>query len=267
MQDGREDLDTAPLDVGAILETLRTQVREQRLAQGRAMPSSLERDLMRSLDEIELYRVVSAHWPLLGATLPQRAIMLVNKLVRRYLRWYINPIVEQQNAYNDAVARTLRLLADAYGDLSEQLHRAQPDPPDSPEPGAHDSQPASAALHQPQSHVSQPADTATLMAVVRTRAAAEPPARFPDLDLRALEPQLRLRQTVSAHWPLPATTFAQQAIVLVNKLVRRYLRWYINPIVEQQNAANAAFLVALMRLISLDAVRRAMIARYRADHH
>jgi predicted nucleic acid-binding protein len=266
MQDGREELDTPPLDVGAILEALRAHVREQRLVQSRAMPSPLERDLLRSLDEIELYRVVSAHWPLLGATLPQRAIALINKLVRRYLRWYINPIVEQQNAYNDAVARTLRLLAEAYGDLAEQLPSAQAGTPDPPAPGAHSQPPATDAPHQPAVSTSLPADTATLMAVVRTRAAAEPPARFPDLDLRALEPQLRLQQTVSAHWPLPATTFAQEASTLVNKLVRRYLRWYINPIIEQQNAANAAFLAALTRLIALDATRRAVIARYRARH-
>jgi hypothetical protein len=240
-------------------------VREQRLAQGRATPSPLERDLVRSLDEIELYRVVSAHWPLLGATLPQRAIALINKLVRRYLRWYINPIVDQQNAYNDAVARTLRLLAEAYGDLTEQLHDVQPAAPDPLEPDVPGPPPAIDVRHQPPSQAAQPADTVALMAIVRTRAAVEPLARFPDLDLRALEPQLRLRQAVVAHWPLPATTLPQRAITLVNMLVRRYLRWYINPLVEQQNAANAAFLAALMRLITLDAARRALIARYRAE--
>jgi len=268
MQAGREDLDAQPLDVGTILETLRAHVREQRLAQGRAMPSPLERDLLRSLDEIELYRVVSAHWPLLGATLSQRVLALINKLVRRYLRWYINPIVEQQNAYNDAVARTLRLLAEAYGDLTEQLHTAaQPDAPEPLEPRTPGPEPAVDAPRQPQSPVDQAADTVALMALVRTRAAVEPPARFPDLELRALEPQLRLRQAVSAHWPLPATTLPQHAVTLVNKLVRRYLRWYINPIIEQQNAANAAFLGALTRLITLDAARRAIIARYRAHRH
>jgi hypothetical protein len=50
----------------------------------------------------------------------------------------------------------------------------------------------------------------------------------------------------------------------VNKLVRRYLRWYINPIVEQQNAANAALTMALLRLIALDAERRAEVAALRA---
>jgi hypothetical protein len=265
MLDGREDLDPQPLDVGMILETLRAHVREQRLAQGRATPGPLESDLLRSLDEIELYRVVSAHWPLLGATLPQRAMALINKLVRRYLRWYINPIVEQQNAYNDAVARTLRLLAEAYGDLVEQLSDAQPAASDPLDPGAPGPPLALDARQQPQSPATQPADTVALMAIIRTRAAVEPPARFPDLDLRALEPQLRLQQAVVAHWPLPATTLPQRASTLVNMLVRRYLRWYINPLVEQQNAANAAFLTALMRLITLDAAWRALIARYRAE--
>src|SRR5258706_2498963 len=119
MSDGRETAET-PLDVGVILEALRVEVRSRRLAQGRAEPSPAERDLQRALDEIELYRVISAHWPLLGTTLPQRVVALCNKLVRRYLRWYINPIVEQQNAYNDAVARTLRLLAEAYAELGQQ---------------------------------------------------------------------------------------------------------------------------------------------------
>ncbi len=54
--------------------------------------------------------------------------------MRRYLRWYINPIVEQQNAYNDAVARTLRLLADAYAELAEQTTDDRP--PTTDEPGA-----------------------------------------------------------------------------------------------------------------------------------
>src|SRR6266487_177283 len=108
-------------DVAAILDQLRNEVRARRMALGQIELSPLERDLQRSLDEIELYRVVSAHWPLIGKTIPQRAAALVNKLVRRYLRWYINPIVEQQNAYNDAVARTLRLLAEAYAELGEQI--------------------------------------------------------------------------------------------------------------------------------------------------
>jgi 5'-deoxynucleotidase YfbR-like HD superfamily hydrolase len=46
--------------------------------------------------------------------------------------------------------------------------------------------------------------------------------------------------------------------------VRRYLRWYINPIVEQQNAANAAFTAALLAMLRVDAERRAEIASLRS---
>ena len=109
MIDNSQHADAAQIDVASILEGLRAEVRARRLAQGQAEEGPLERDLRRSLDEIELHRVVSAHWPLLGKTVPQRGVALVNKLVRRYLRWYINPIVEQQNAAN--AATTIALLA------------------------------------------------------------------------------------------------------------------------------------------------------------
>src|SRR5256885_8770650 len=96
MSDSGEGDDVGQIDISAVLERLRAEVRARRLSQGQAEPSPLERDLQRSLDEIELHRVVSAHWPLIGKSIPGRVIALLNKLVRRYLRWYINPIVEQQ---------------------------------------------------------------------------------------------------------------------------------------------------------------------------
>src|SRR5262245_240530 len=276
MSEEHETVPTPPPDVGAILEALRAEVRARRLAQGHAEPSPAERELARALDEIELYRVISAHWPLLGKTLPQRAINLVNKLVRRYLRWYINPIVEQQNAYNDAVARTLRLLAEAYAELGKQItdHR----PPTTDQRPTTDDRPTTirglpTANSQPPTPNPQPpatdyglqtTDYSALMALVRARAADEPPAQFPDLALRAMAPRLRLAEQVSAHWPLSGATLLQQAIATTNKLVRRYLRWYINPIVEQQNAANAAFTAALVAMIRVDAERRAEIAAQRA---
>jgi hypothetical protein len=253
MTESGQHANAAQINVAGILEGLRAEVRARRLAQGQAEEGPLERDLRRSLDEIELHRVISAHWPLLGKTVPQRVVALVNKLVRRYLRWYINPIVEQQNAYNDVVARTLRLLAEAYGDLGEQL-------------GDREADERRTTTDDGQSQIPNPQPpTPNPQRAVQARALAEPPARFPDLDLRALEPQLGLRQRVSAHWPLPATTLPQRVIALINKLVRRYLRWYINPIVEQQNAANATTTIALLALIRLDAERRAQVAARRAD--
>ena len=247
-------------DIAAILGALRAEVRARRVAQGRLEPTPLERDLHRSLDEIELHRVISAHWPLIGHSLPERAVALVNKLVRRALRWYINPIVEQQNAYNDAVARALRLLADAYLDLGEQIAEGRGTRGTKPETKGE-----SEASAGERANPYAPTAIAQLQGRVSERAAAEPPARFPDLALSAQVPQLRLREQVSAHWPLGGATLPQRVVALLHKLVRRYLRWYINPIVEQQNAANAATTAALLSIIQLDADRRAEIAALRSQ--
>jgi hypothetical protein len=236
-------------DVAIILEQLRSEVRARRLAAGHSEPSAVEQDLRRSLDEIELHRVVSAHWPLKGRTLPERLLVLVNKLVRRFLRWYINPIVEQQNAYNDTVARSLRLLADAYTELSEQVRIAQ----NPPEPAERD-------LSKP------PADgtTAALQQMIEVQAQSEPPAHFIELDLAAQQPQLALQQQITAHWPLTGRTLPEKSAALLHKLTRQYLRWLINPIVDQQNAANGAFSATLRDLARLDAEKRAEVAALRA---
>jgi hypothetical protein len=111
------------LDVAAVLESLRAEVRAARAAAGAGTPEvgGVGGELRRAAEEIEIARVVSAHWPLEGRSLYERGWALVNKVVRRYLRWYINPIVEQQNAYNDASARAIRLLIEQNAALRREL--------------------------------------------------------------------------------------------------------------------------------------------------
>jgi hypothetical protein len=60
---------------------------------------------------------ISAHTPILW-DLPVigRGIALTKRVVRILLRWYINPIVDQQNDFNAAVVRAL-------GDLAEENER------------------------------------------------------------------------------------------------------------------------------------------------
>ncbi len=241
----------APIDVGAILAQLRAEVRARRLARGGAEPTPATLDLERSLDEIELHRVVSAHWPLKARTLAGKPVVLVNKVVRRLLRWYINPIVEQQNAYNDAVARALRLLADAYAELAQQEHAPQPAPPGSDE----------ATL---ETATSSEADWETLQQAVRDQAANEPPAHFADVELEAALAPLPAQARVIAHWPLLGNTPTERAAAMSQRLVRQYLRWIINPIVEQQNNANSAIADALRHLARVDGEQRAEAARRRA---
>jgi hypothetical protein len=124
--------------IAEILEQLRSEVRagQAGLAAGADQLSGAERELRHAGEEIEITRVVSAHWPLEGRTLYARGWALLNKLVRRYLRWYINPIVEQQNAYNDASARAIRLLIEQNAELRRELAAlraaAGEPPPDMP---------------------------------------------------------------------------------------------------------------------------------------
>jgi hypothetical protein len=242
-------------DIGEILETLRTQVRAQRLAQGNTELTPTEQELRRSLDDIELHRVISAHWPLKARNPIERLINLINKVVRRLLRWYINPIVEQQNAYNEAVARSLRLFAEAYRELAETQRQGttQPVPPNTPVPPS-----------QKPPWPAEPADTAQLQTLIEQRAASDPEPRFIELDLVAQEPQLHIRQSITAHWPLAGSTAIGKVVAVAQTAVRRYLRWLINPIVEQQNNANQATTHAIQQLILLDAERRAEIAALRA---
>ena len=55
---------------------------------------------------------ISAHLPI-GWDVPiaGRGLALTKRVVRLLLRWYINPIVDQQNDFNAAVARALAELS------------------------------------------------------------------------------------------------------------------------------------------------------------
>lgn len=125
-----------PIDVGAILAQLRAEVRATRATLGdetaHAAQLGVDLDELRAaIAEVEALRGVSAHWPLTWRTPRERAAVFVQRLIRRGLRWYIAPIVEQQNAYNNAVARALELLVEANRQLAAEiaeLRAAQPTP-------------------------------------------------------------------------------------------------------------------------------------------
>jgi O-antigen chain-terminating methyltransferase len=103
--------DDARPDVAAILADLREQIRERRarLTTGeKGGPGDLNlAELRRSVDAVNDTWFVSAHLPI---TWEKRIVGRLNaytkRLVRLLLRWYINPIVEQQIRFNSAVART-----------------------------------------------------------------------------------------------------------------------------------------------------------------
>ena len=70
--------------------------------------------------------------------------------------------------------------------------------------------------------------------------------------------EVRKRATVTAHWGIaPTFPVVGRLEVLAKRAMRIGLRWYINPIVEQQNECNLAIIAALYEIqAQLDAKTR-----------
>jgi hypothetical protein len=67
---------------------------------------------------------ISAHFPILwDVPVIGRAVALVKRVVRLLLRWYINPIVDQQNDFNGAAVRALAELAAENERLRQEIER------------------------------------------------------------------------------------------------------------------------------------------------
>lgn len=272
-------MNTPPPDVAAILTHLREEVRARRQASASgersAARTALERELQQCLEQIEITRVVNSHWPLVGRNILERGWFMVHRLVRRYLHWYINPIVDQQNAFNDVTARTLRLLVEAYSDLYthvDALERAQDARNETP--GRDGDMSAPVPRQTTRNDLPLPDDdpsalsalpTETLQSLVEQRGQTEPPASFPDVALRQFPRYFALHQAVNAHLPLEGDTPIRKVATGVQKTIRFYLRWLINPIVEQQNACNAAVSAAIPPMIATDAELRAVLAALRLN--
>ncbi len=116
-----------PIDVGAILAQIRAEVQAARGGGGtetahQVLGVDLD-ELRASLAEVEALRAVSAHWPIRAQTTRERAAAFVQRFIRRALQWYITPIVQQQNSYNAAVARTLGLLLESQLELAREIAR------------------------------------------------------------------------------------------------------------------------------------------------
>lgn len=83
----------------------------------------LPRDVARSpLEDVQRLATVSAHWGI-ASDLPVagRVLVLFRRVLRIGLRWYVNPIVDQQNAFNDAVVRALHELQTENEKLRSEL--------------------------------------------------------------------------------------------------------------------------------------------------
>lgn len=254
---------SSPPPPSAILARVREEVRARRKAVAESddvvvVRNTLERELRRCAEQLEYTRVVSSHWPLTGTTLVGRLWAFIQRGMRFLLRWYINPIVDQQNAFNEITTRTLRLLIDAYSDLLDQATTLRTN---LPKEGLDDHVPPPLSPDL----LLLPPDllTETLQRLVEEH--REAPAAFPDVALRTQSRLLEPHGLVNAHWPLEGRGMLQRGIALIQKAIRFALRWLINPIVEQQNSFNAAVMEAIPLLLKVDGEVRAMLATQRAS--
>jgi hypothetical protein len=99
-------------DVSAVLAGLREQVRERRARMAVNDPDDPHAlnlaELRRSADAVNDTWFVSAHLPITwDLRVVGRLGAYTKRLVRLLLRWYINPIIEQQNRFNAATARAI----------------------------------------------------------------------------------------------------------------------------------------------------------------
>jgi hypothetical protein len=107
-------------DVSATLEAVRVAVRKRSGYHSAAeVPPAGASSPVAEAAELA---AVSAHLPVTWDTpVFGRAIALSKRAMRLALRWYINPIIEQQNAFNDAVVRVLVTLEARQEQLARRI--------------------------------------------------------------------------------------------------------------------------------------------------
>ena len=124
-------------DIATILSELREQIKERQARLAVDDPNDPHAlnlaELKRSVEAVNDTWFVSAHLPVTwDKRIVGRLGAYSKRAVRVLLRWYINPIVEQQNRYNSAVARTLvemtayhERLTREWQALEERVARAE----------------------------------------------------------------------------------------------------------------------------------------------
>ncbi len=94
-------------EIDAILSDLQAEIRRHRVTLGEL--GSL--DPPDPLAQVREWQRVNSHlpigWPVMPKGIWPKMVAYAQKITRRLLRWYINPLVEQQNAYNAAVTEVL----------------------------------------------------------------------------------------------------------------------------------------------------------------
>jgi hypothetical protein len=118
-------------EVAEILRQLKGAVGHSRHRRAIAVPGAGDEDRtslwQSAVDGVYSAAHVNPHLPIAWPDWPKglgpKIVAFTQKVLRRLLRWYINPIVEQQNRFNVAVAQALDVLGRELDRL--QAHPSQ----------------------------------------------------------------------------------------------------------------------------------------------
>lgn len=102
-----EQIEAEEIDVAATVAALRTQAVARGKAMGLTEQASLDDPLRQAADLAH----ISAHFPIMWRIpIVGRMLSLVQRAMRIGLRWYINPIVDQINDFNEATVTALNTI-------------------------------------------------------------------------------------------------------------------------------------------------------------
>jgi hypothetical protein len=125
-------VDQEHIDVAATIAMLREQAIARAKAMGLTEQAAIDDPLRQAADLAH----ISAHFPIMWRVpIAGRGISLVKRVMRIGLRWYINPIVDQINDFNEATITALNTLAARQEALAARIAALEVNPhPPAPSP-------------------------------------------------------------------------------------------------------------------------------------
>lgn len=113
--------DAEEREIRAILADLQDEIHRHRLALGEAGAVSPPNPMMRVREKQAVNPHLPIGWPVMPRGIVAKLIAYAQKITRRLLRWYINPIVAQQNAFNAAITDLCALLQSSSEEHAQRL--------------------------------------------------------------------------------------------------------------------------------------------------
>ncbi len=126
----KNDIDAEQIDVAATIAALRAQAVARGKAMGLTEQAALDDPLRQAADLAH----ISAHFPIMWRIpIVGRMLSLVQRAMRIGLRWYINPIVDQINDFNEATITALNTITARQEALAARIAALElgdgPNPP------------------------------------------------------------------------------------------------------------------------------------------